>query len=172
MPSPRQRCDKRARRERDRLSLRSVIDDEYLPHKAGAVRAKSLGELTRYLTGHYFRPLRGMPIDTITRRDVAARLVAIGREHGSIIAAKARAALSGFFTWAMASGIADSNPVVGTPRPSEGKPRERVLSNTELAAIWNACGDDDYGRIVKLLILLAARRAEIGGMCWSACRRW
>jgi integrase len=159
-------ADKRARRDKDRLSLRSIIDDEYLPHKAGEVRAKSLGELRRYLAGHYFRPLHGMPLDTITRRDVAARLVAITREHGSIIAAKARAALSGFFAWAMASGIVDSNPVIGTPRPSEGEPRERVLDDREIAAIWRACGDGDYGCIVRLLILLGARRAEVGGMEW------
>src|SRR5262249_17316317 len=76
----------------------------------------------------------------------------------------ARAALSGFFAWAMASGIVDSNPVIGTPRPSEGEPRERVLDDLEIAAIWRACGDDDYGRIVRLLILLGARRAEVGGM--------
>jgi integrase len=42
-----------------------------------------------------------------------------------------------------------------------------VLSDSELAAIWRACKDDDYGRIIRLLILTAARRAEIGGIAWS-----
>ena len=42
-----------------------------------------------------------------------------------------------------------------------------MLSDRELAAIWRACGDDDYGRIVKLLTLTGCRRGEIGGMCWS-----
>jgi integrase len=34
-------------------------------------------------------------------------------------------------------------------------------------AIWNACGDDDFGRILRLLILLGSRRQEVGGMRWS-----
>jgi integrase len=42
-----------------------------------------------------------------------------------------------------------------------------VLADEELAAIWNACGNDDYGRIVRLLILTGCRRAEIGDMAWS-----
>src|SRR5262249_45497969 len=29
------------------------------------------------------------------------------------------------------------------------------------------CGEDDFGRIVRLLILTAQRRSEIGGMAWS-----
>jgi hypothetical protein len=30
------------------------------------------------------------------------------------------------------------------------KRRDRVLSDAELAAVWNACGNDTYGKIVKL----------------------
>jgi integrase len=42
-----------------------------------------------------------------------------------------------------------------------------VLEDKDLAAVWNACQDDDYGKIVRLLILTGARRDEIGGMTWS-----
>jgi integrase len=42
-----------------------------------------------------------------------------------------------------------------------------VLSNAELVAIWNACGDDTPGRTIRLLILLGSRRQEVGGMRWS-----
>ena len=57
--------------------------------------------------------------------------------------------------------------MVGTAKPKDSQPRERVLSDAELAAIWKACGDDDHGRCIKLLILTGCRRQEIGGMCWS-----
>ena len=43
-----------------------------------------------------------------------------------------------------------------------------MLSDAELAAIWKACGDDDHGRCIKLLILCGCRRQEIGGMCVAA----
>jgi len=108
-----------------------------------------------------------MPVDRVSRKDVASRLIAIIFAHGPIVAAKARAALSTLFMWAMQTGLIEHNPVIGTIQPKDGKPRERVLSDNELAAIWNACKDDDYGRIVRLLILLGARRQEIGGLRWS-----
>ena len=33
--------------------------------------------------------------------------------------------------------------------------------------VWKACGDDDHGHIVKLLILTGQRRSEIGDLAWS-----
>lgn len=74
--------------------------------------------------------------------------------------------MSAFYAWAMRMGIVESNPVIGTEQPDEGKPRERVLNDHELAAIWNGCANDDFGRIVKLLALTGARRTEVGGMAW------
>jgi integrase len=42
-----------------------------------------------------------------------------------------------------------------------------VLNEQELRTIWTACADDDFGRIVRLLMLLGARRNEVGGLRWS-----
>src|SRR5262249_39876898 len=83
------------------------------------------------------------------------------------VAVKARASLSTLFAWAMQAGLIEHNPVIGTIQPKNSKPRERTLSDAELAAIWNACGEDGYGKIVKLLILVGARRQEIGACAWS-----
>lgn len=157
---------KAERRNKDRIDLKSMID-EYLLAKEAHVRPRTLIEVKRYLLGGYFRPLHKMPIDAVTRKDVAAQLVRITREHSSIAAARARATLSAFYVWGMQMGLCESNPVVGTVKPKDTQPRERVLSDDELAAIWRACRDDAYGRIIKLLILLARRRAEIGGIAFS-----
>ena len=159
-------ADKAERRAKDAHSLRSVID-EYLVAKQSHVRPRTFYEVQRYLTESHFRPLHAMPIDTVARKDVAARLVAITREHGSVTAARARSALSALFVWALGHGLAEANPVIGTLKPADAAPRDRVLDDSELAAIWNACKDDNYGRVVQLLALLGARRAEIAGMRWS-----
>jgi integrase len=45
--------------------------------------------------------------------------------------------------------------------------RDRVLTPDELRKIWLASEDDDYGKIVRLLILLGQRRQEVGACCWS-----
>ncbi|HEV2624256.1 MAG TPA: site-specific integrase [Xanthobacteraceae bacterium] len=159
-------ADKSARRGKDRHTLGALIED-YLEQKRTTLRPSSFTNAALYLRGPYFKPLHGMPVDTIVRRDVAARLVAITRDHGSIVAARARSRLSAFFAWAMGHGLAEANPIIGTLKPEDSAPRERTLSDAELAAIWRASGDDAYGKVIKLLILTAARRGEVGGMRWS-----
>jgi hypothetical protein len=154
------------RRARNRHTLKAVVDD-FLAMKQREVRPRTYTELVRYLSGPYFKPLHTLPLDQITKKDIAARLVVIGRENGSIVAARARAQLSGLFTWALAHGLCEVNPVVGTLAPKGSQPRNRVLSDSELSAIWKACGDDDYGRIVRLLILAGCRRQEVGSIAWS-----
>lgn len=158
--------DRADRRSKDQLSLRSVID-EHLAAKADEVRPGTLREITRYLTGPYFKTLHGMPVDSVTRKDVAAAILAAQRRHSPAVAALARATLSSFFAWAMTMGLVESNPVVGTLQPKVADARERVLTDQELVKIWTACGDGDHGRIVRLLILTGCRRQEIGGLTWS-----
>ena len=68
----------------------------------------------------------------------------------------------------MRQGFVKSNPAIGTENPIRGKaPRDRVLADAELKAIWKNCLDDDFGRIVRLLLLTACRRDEIGGLRWN-----
>jgi integrase len=163
-------ADRIDRRGKDRLTLRGVID-EYLAMKQREVRPRTLRAVTRYLTEDYFKPLHAMPVDKVSRKDIASRLLSITREHSSIVAARARAALATLFVWAMQCGLVEHNPIIGTVKPKEGKPRERVLSDAELSAIWCACKDEDHGRIVRLLVLLGARRQEVGGMRWGEIDR-
>jgi integrase len=158
--------DKVERRDKDRHTMRGVIE-QYLAAKKSAVRPRTFVEISRYLTEH-FKSLHNSPIDTVTRRDVAARLVAIKNTSGAATAGAARNALSAMFAWAMGEGLAESNPVIGTNRPETNGARERVLSDDELARVWAACDDgSEHSAVVKLLILTACRRAEIGDLCWT-----
>jgi integrase len=52
-------------------------------------------------------------------------------------------------------------------RPSRVKARDRVLTDKELATVWNGVLENDYGRIVRLLVLTGCRRDEIGSLRWS-----
>jgi integrase len=162
--------DPQGEKQRQRLgaarSLRAVIDS-YLASKAGQLRPASLREAHRYLVGGYFRALHPAAVTDITRADIATRLNAIIQHNGPIVARAARAALSAFFVWAWKQGIVEQNPVEGTEDPNPGESRSRVLKDAELAAIWQACGDDDYGKIIRLLMLTACRRDEIGGLQWN-----
>jgi integrase len=158
--------EKAEARQRDKQILGAVVT-RYLEFKQSKLRPSSYGADKRYLTQHW-KPLHGLPIHAIKRRDVAVRLSEITAGNGTIAAARARGALSAFFVWAIKDGIADENPVTGTNNPAAGTPaRDRVLKDHELRSIWNACRDDTFGRIIKLLMLTGARRDEIGGLRWD-----
>jgi integrase len=143
-------------------TIEPLIDD-FLDYLGRNGRSQSyLAENTRSLK-RYFKPLhRFSPID-ISRAMVAKELSKIRADRGPIAADRSRAHLSKFFNWAIAEGLAEGNPVSGTNKTGS-KARERVLQDKELATIWKALGDDDYGAICRLLILTGTRREEIGSL--------
>jgi integrase len=63
------------------------------------------------------------------------------------------------------------NPVAVTENPDEAVSRDLVLSDVELAQVWRAAGDDNFGKVTRLLILTGCRREEIGGLKWSEIDR-
>jgi integrase len=159
-------ADKRERREKDSLSLRGVVAD-YLTHKGG-VKPNTMRVLRRYLdSSTYLGPLQGMPVDRIKRKDVAHRILAVSKASGTSTAIAFRGAMSTMFSWAMTMGLIEHNPVVASFKPQRPPSRDRVLSDSELAAIWKGVANDEYSKVIKLLILTGCRREEIAGMRWS-----
>jgi integrase len=159
-------AEKDEQRKAQALSLGSLLDD-YLATSAKVRRRNTMQMLRLYLaTGDYFRALRSMPASAVKKADVARAIRKIEEGHGSVSAVRARASLSSAFSWAMREGMVESNPTIGTNKPADSKPRERVLSDQELAAVWNASGDDHFGRIVRLLVLTGCRVDEIGKLRW------
>ena len=123
------------------------------------------------------KPLHGFPLGAITRKHVAAEVDDIADKRGAVTANRARGSLSAFFHWAITKGLCDVNPVIGTEERTE-KTRDRVLIKvadekdqkddwSEIVKVWTACPDNDYGRIVRLLILTGCRREEIGSLEWQ-----
>jgi integrase len=130
------------------------------------IRPRSLAALESHFAVHW-QPLRNWSLHDIDRKAVADCLNELVAKRGAATANRARASLSGFFRWAMGNGLADANPVVGTNIAPESGPRERALDDDELADIWRACQDTDYGRIIRLLVLTGQRRQEVAGMADS-----
>jgi len=143
------------------------VADRYLAAKKDTVRPATYRAGKWHFEG-LWAPLRNRPITAISRADIAARLGEIAKDNGRVSAARARDSLSALYNWAIREGLCESNPAAGTNDPAAGaKARERTLTDTELRAVWNACRDDDFGRVVKLLMLTGCRRSEIGGLRWD-----
>jgi integrase len=155
-----------ASQKADGLTFKVLFED-YLAERKDKQRASTHNAAKRYFEKH-LAPLHRRAAHTIDRATVASLVRDITRDHGRTAAARARGNLSALFAWAMREGMTSANPVVGTNDPAEGiEPRDRVLMPEELKAIWKQCRDDDFGRIVRLLLLTACRRDEIGGLRWS-----
>jgi integrase len=145
----------------------AIVAERYLAAKADILRPNTYRAAKLHFAVHW-KALADRPLDGIKRVDVAARLQEIVKEHGRTAAARARGNLSALFGWAMKEGLCENNPVLVTNDPAEGiEARDRVLTDHELALVWKNSRDDDFGRIVKLLILTGCRREEIGALKWD-----
>jgi integrase len=156
-------------RAKSAKALASIIPI-YLEARRGGVKPNTYVAQERYLNNHW-EALHGLPLDGITRADVATSLAAIAKANGPVAANRARSVLSKFYAWAIGEGLCDANPVMGTNKRDENDPRERSLSSVEAARVWLAAPDNDYGRILKLILLTGCRRTEIGDLKWSELDR-
>jgi integrase len=141
------------------------IARRFLAHKKKSLSPNYYGDMERHLLVNA-KTLHGLSVAGIKRRDIAELLSTIREGHSDITANHVRASLSGFFTWTMKEGLLgdeSANPVTYTNK-SETVARDRVLSWAELREVWDALEDNDHGDVVRLLMLTAQRREEIGAL--------
>jgi integrase len=75
-----------------------------------------------------------------------------------------------FFAWCVEQEMIPASPLAGLKAPAQEKSRDRVLSDSELARVWDAAGrlgDPIYGAMARLLVLTGQRRGEVAGMEWA-----
>jgi Arm DNA-binding domain/Phage integrase central domain len=156
--------DKRAVRV-ERENTFGAVTRQFVDTKQKEWRPKTRSAVTRHLFD-YAADLHGKPITAITQRDVAILLNRIAANSGDITSNRARTTLSALWAWAIRQGLPVTNIASNTEKRKETS-RDRVLSEPELASIWRACGDDDFGRSIKLLILTGQREAEIAQLHWD-----
>jgi integrase len=157
-------AEKRVRIERASHTFGALVE-KYLAQQKTELRPGSYREVSRHLEIHG-ELLHGLPVDTIDKRTIADRLSVIEKNSGAVTANRVRASMSAMFTWGMKEGLVLANPVMFTNKRQE-RPRERVLTDSELRLIWRALGDSQYDTIVKLLLLTAQRANEIAALRWE-----
>src|SRR5262249_13460841 len=118
--------EREAERARSMRTFRSAAE-AHLAAKQGELRPGSYRLRQLDALGPYFRPLHPTGVSDSTHPDLAARPSAISRNHSTHVAAAARRAVSAFFRWTMEEGWTPANPVIGTRKPADSKPREHVL---------------------------------------------
>jgi len=144
-------------------TIRALFDD-YKKAKAGR---RSIAEVERIFNKYVLPEIGDRLADSLSRADVTRLIdgVATGGGKPTPVMARAVAAqLSAFYTWAMPRlDRLDVNPCRDAGKPDVPKPRERVLSNDEIKALWTVLEGEGlpWGPSVKLLILTGQRRDEV-----------
>jgi integrase len=116
------------------------------------------------------KPWLTAPAGDFGRTDAVRVLDSVKTLHGPVAANRLRAEARSCWSWAVKRGALAVNPWEATPRPlARETPRERVLTDAEVGAVYNAAGsvNDPWGVLVRLLILTGQRRGEVAGMRWS-----
>lgn len=135
----------------------------FLADKAKTARPRTLTDYKRHLTRHF--PFKGQLTD-VTHAQIAYRLDRlrdVPAEHNH-----ARTVAMIFFNWCQRRRYITDNPVVGISA-YERKRRARILTDSELRSVWNACDHDSdlprpFRTIVQLLILLGQRETETAAL--------
>jgi integrase len=143
---------------------------EYLVAVAPTLRASTLAG-KRSVWSHHLAPRIGSRLlRTITKADVKAAVGDVAREY-PIQANRVFAELMALLRWCEERDLLRGVPAVRRKAAGGGKetPRDRVLDNAELVAVWTAAGE--MGSLtrdfLRLLVLTGARRDEVRLMTWE-----
>jgi integrase len=154
--------------ERRRLAV-DLAFEPYSQRFRQACGDKGWGKMVeRSLRLHIVPYLKRKPINTITRANIAAMLDHIPVENVAL-RRNTFAVIRRLFRDAVSRGDIERSPCEGMETPRAVKPRDRVLSDAELARVWHAAGASGklFGPIVRLLIATGQRREEVSGLDWS-----
>jgi integrase len=109
------------------------------------------------------------PLAALTRREIAHAIDAITDESGPVAANRALAVLQSMLSWAVNRHLLDASPAAGMRSPNPERPRDRTLSDAELAVLWPAFEAEPYpyGPWAQLLLLTATRITEAARLRWQ-----
>lgn len=139
--------------------------EQFLAECTKRIRPRTIQDYTRLLKRHY--PYRRKSVADITTHDIVRRL----NKLNDVPAEKHHAFAAGrvFFRWCIRNHIVERSPMEPLSVPLPHSSRDRVLSDEELAAVYQNArfGDSAFHNIVALLTLTGQRRGEIAALEWS-----
>jgi integrase len=160
-------AEKRERKRRvvaDRVEdlMETFIEQRLSQNRSGA-------EIARLLRREMGKAWANRSIHEIGKRDVVEVISAIEQRGAPVAANKTLKSIKTFLRWCVGRAVLEQSPAEGVPLPAREVPRDRLLSDEELAKVILAARqiDDRYGAIVELLALTGQRREEVARLVWE-----
>lgn len=141
--------------------------DQWLERDQGENR--SLRTVENAMRNHALPRLRGKQIDAVRKTDIIRILDSLIDAGATIQANRVLSYLRRLFNWCLERDLVTANPAAGIKPPTREHAADRVLSQTELRAVWEAAGQMGFpfGPFTQILILTGQRRDEVASMTWS-----
>jgi integrase len=149
----------------DALTLGALIA-QWQSLRLSERRERYAAEAVRALRYAFAKHLKA-PAADLDRAAVVRVLDNLAKDGKTAMASRTAAYGRACYHWALKRGSLAANPFQDLPLEPVAK-RDRVLSDDELRAVWNAAaGPGSFGAIVRVLILTGQRREEVAGMTWD-----
>jgi integrase len=131
--------------------------------------ARSWKNISRALNHPSLRRLRSRPIETVTKREIIEVIDGIMGNGKPQSAVNLLRYLKMVFNWAVDRDLLEVNPCERIRPPAKTNERDRVLSDPEIAAVWDATFQlpTPYGEMYRIFFLTGQRRSEVSTMRWS-----
>ncbi|MDQ6701990.1 MAG: tyrosine-type recombinase/integrase [Pseudomonadota bacterium] len=142
---------------------------QFLVRHVKGLAAATRIEAGRIVAKEILPTFRGQRLSEIKRPDVMEWLDAIVDRGAPISANRALSWFKGMANFAIQRGIIDVSPIAGIKPPTAETARDRVLSDAELKAAWQAADalEPAYAAFVQLLVLTGQRLREVSELHWS-----
>jgi integrase len=126
-------------------------------------------EVERRLIKNVIPIIGDTPLAELHRRDINKVLEPVLARDARVEAARVFENMRAFLRWAVSRGDLDHSPIEGVRKPQTPGPRERVLSDREIAMLWHSLPEalprvSLVQTIIKLCLLSAQRLGEVAGI--------
>jgi integrase len=132
-------------------------------YRQAKMHLRTLPEIERIFKRHILPEFGDRAADGITRSEITRFIDRIGKRT-PVMARNILSQFSAFYSWALPRlDRLPGNPCRDAGRPPKPKPRERVLSDAEVGALWHVLDGEGhpFGPAIKILLLTGQRRNEV-----------
>jgi len=161
--------ERRREEDRRRADTFAAVFETFAVDHLSTLRT---GVAVKQAVANHVVPIWGeRPISEIRRADVNELLRGL-RKDAPIGANRVLAYLKKFFGWCVDQDLLEASPAAAVKRPGKENKRDRVLSDSEIRAIWLACGAlGAFGRAFRFMLATGQRRTEVGDLTWQEIDR-
>lgn len=157
-----------AKAQTEQQSVEGVAK-EFLKRQQKSKRPKGYAGDVRQVNTLIIPAWRGRPLREVTRGDVIRLLEEVLDSRGGVAANRLQALIHCLFQFAWDKEYVPANPVARLERRFKEVERERVLSSTELRAVWAVSEKTTSlaGFVFRLMLLTAQRGGEVCRLRWQ-----